>query len=70
MLLTIVHNEIISFDYLKDLYTDDEDFNEEWQKCTSGVASKHQIHDGFLFSRSSMYSTRITKRIHYSKVIC
>lgn len=48
MLLTSAHNEIIGFDYLKILYADDEDFHEEWQKCTSGVASKHQLHDEFL----------------------
>lgn len=49
MLLTSVHNEVIDFDYLKDLYVDDKDFKEKWKKCTSGVVSKHQIYDGFLF---------------------
>ena len=49
MLLTVVQSEIISFDYLKDLYADDQDFKEEWQKCTNGVVDKHQMHDGFLF---------------------
>ena len=49
MLLTSVCNEIIGFDYLKNLYADDENFHEEWQKCTSRVASKHQLDDEFLF---------------------
>ncbi|PON64714.1 hypothetical protein PanWU01x14_121890, partial [Parasponia andersonii] len=49
MLLIAVQNKIIGFDYLKDLYVDDEDFKEEWEKCINGVANKHQIHDGFLF---------------------
>ena len=31
LLLTTIQNEIIDFDYLKDLYTEDEDFKEKWQ---------------------------------------
>ena len=31
LLLTVVQNEIIGFDYLKDLYANNEDFKEKWQ---------------------------------------
>lgn len=47
MLLPGIWNEIIRFDYLKDLYADDEDFKDEWQWCTNGVGDKHQIYNGF-----------------------
>lgn len=64
MLLTIVHNKIISFDYLKDLYANDEDCNEEWQKCTSRIAIKPQIHYGFLFFENRLCSPRGSLREH------
>lgn len=49
LLLTTIRSEIIGFDYLKDLYVDDEDFKDIWRSGTTKSSGNFQIHDGFLF---------------------
>ncbi|XP_057479195.1 uncharacterized protein LOC130766548 [Actinidia eriantha] len=60
-LLTVVCNEIIGFEYLKDLYADDEDFKEDWERCNSGVPTKgeFQIHEGYLFMGTRLCIPRV-----------
>jgi len=42
--------EVISFDCLKELYTDDEDFRNIWSKCQQGLSHEGmQIQEGYLF---------------------
>lgn len=44
-----MRSEIIGFEYLKDLYTNDEVFKEVWKNSILGASSKYKIYDGFLF---------------------
>lgn len=62
--LTSVKSEILGFEYLKDLYAEDEDFKKEWKNCISRVSSKYQICDGFLFFRDRLYIPQGSLRKH------
>ena len=52
-LLITMQGEIIRFDFLKELYEKDEDFEEIWKKClTRQPAKDYHIMNGFLFKEN------------------
>ena len=50
-LLTTLRTEVVRFDYLKELYENNEDFGDIWGKClqTHIAVNSIYIQDGFLF---------------------
>ncbi|KAL5719094.1 hypothetical protein ACHQM5_011919 [Ranunculus cassubicifolius] len=65
-LLVTIRNESFAFDYLKDLYCDDEDFKTMWAKCTSLSKGTDDflIHDGFLFKGNRLCIPQCSLRLH------
>ncbi|KAL8116365.1 hypothetical protein AgCh_022751 [Apium graveolens] len=61
-MFVIMHNEVVGFEYLKDLYADDEDFGGTWCKAIKGEHdTDFNLQDGFLFKGSRLYDLAISK---------
>ena len=58
-LLVTLQSEIIGFDFLKELYQKDEDFEEIWEKCSTRQPAKdYHIMDDFLFKENRLCVSR------------
>ncbi|XP_042519235.1 uncharacterized protein LOC122093034 [Macadamia integrifolia] len=45
-----MRTEVVGFDSFKELFEEDDDFNDIWEKCTSRQPiTEYHFHDGFLF---------------------
>ncbi|KAK9950547.1 hypothetical protein M0R45_006032 [Rubus argutus] len=68
-LLVTLKQEVIGFDYFKELYEDDEDFKEEWLKCTTRQPNRgdFHLHDGFLFKGTRLCIPKGSLREHIIK---
>ena len=55
-LLTTLRTEVVGFDCLKELYENDEDFGDIWDKCqqTHSAVNSMYIQDGFLFQGNQL----------------
>ena len=55
-LLTTLRTEVVGYDYLKELYENDEDFDDTWGKCqqTHTAINSMYIQDGFLFQGNQL----------------
>ena len=61
--MIFLQSEIISFDFLKELYEKDEDFEEIWEKCsTKQPAQNYHIMEGFLFKKIQLCVPRTSLR--------
>ena len=65
-LLVTIQNESFAFDYLKDLYVDDDDFKTMWEKCSSlsHGTDDFLIQDGFLFKGNRLCIPQGSLRLH------
>ncbi|XP_026429217.1 uncharacterized protein LOC113325221 [Papaver somniferum] len=65
-LLVTLKNESLAFDFLKDLYGEDKDFKNLWEKCGSSTGSvdDYLIHDGFLFKGNRLCIPQCSLRLH------
>ena len=56
-LLVTLWTKVIGFDYLKELYEEDEDFGRVWIQCqqTQFVMDGIHLQDGFLFQGNQLY---------------
>uniref|UniRef100_A0A5B7BER3 RNA-directed DNA polymerase n=1 Tax=Davidia involucrata TaxID=16924 RepID=A0A5B7BER3_DAVIN len=62
-LLAVVSSEITSFESLKELYQEDEDFQQWWAKCELKQASaEFHIQDGYLFKGNQLCIPRTSLR--------
>jgi len=63
LLLVTLQTEVTGFDYLKELYAADEDFQDIWAKCQAGisVAGLH-IKKGYLFRGNQLCISRSSLR--------
>ena len=61
-LLVSLQSGIIRFECLKELYQDDEDFAEIWEKCSSRHPQNSHIQDGFLLKGSMLCFSRTSLR--------
>ncbi|XP_058103467.1 uncharacterized protein LOC131247041 [Magnolia sinica] len=57
-------NEVVSFDYLKELYVKDEDFKDAWLKCQEGHPNDLHMQDDFLFKGNRLYIPQSSLREH------
>ncbi|XP_026383572.1 uncharacterized protein LOC113279075 [Papaver somniferum] len=65
LLVTLKH-ESLAFDFLKNLYSEDKDFQSLWEKCSSstGVVNDFLIQDGFLFKGNRLCIPQSSLRLH------
>ena len=70
-LLIVVKQEVSGFEYLKELYAEDEDFQDEWAKCTADPPElgKFQLLEGFLFFEDRLCIPRGSLREHIIREI-
>ncbi|XP_026400411.1 uncharacterized protein LOC113296317 [Papaver somniferum] len=64
LLVTLKH-ESLAFDFLKDLYSEDKEFKQLWDKCGSSTGSVDDflIQEGFLFKGNRLYGqTEVVNR--------
>jgi hypothetical protein len=62
-LLITIRAEVISFECLKELYAEDEDFKNTWSKCQQGLSHEGMhIHEGYLFRGNQLCIPRSSLR--------
>ena len=63
-LLVTLRTKVIKFDYLKELYEEDEDFGRVWIQCQQTQFVMDGIHqqDGFLFQGNQLFIPRSSLR--------
>lgn len=65
-LLTTIRNESYAFDYIKDIYPEDEDFGKLWDQCSSQThgVDDFLIQEGFLFKGNRLCIPQGSLRLH------
>jgi len=65
-LLTTLRTKVVGFDYLKELYENDENFGDIWSKCqqTHTAVNSIYIWDGFLFWGNQLCIPKSSLREH------
>ncbi|XP_026452380.1 uncharacterized protein LOC113352828 [Papaver somniferum] len=65
LLVTLKH-ESLAFDFLKDLYSEDKDFQQLWDKCGSskGSGDDFLIQEGFIFKGNRLCIPQCSLRLH------
>ena len=62
-LLVTMQQEIIGFEFLKELYSDDEDFGEIWEKCVlKQTDGEFHMSEGYLFCGNQLCIPRSSLR--------
>lgn len=62
-LLTTLNSEIVDFEFIKELYEEDEDFSSVWRKCQlKHDAGNYHVQDGYLFHGNQLCIPRASLR--------
>ena len=54
VLLNILNTKLLGFEYIKELYLDDNDFGSIYDECKVSAKDKFFRHDGFLFKENKL----------------